>query len=416
MKKIFTIAFWEFVEKVKRKSFIFSMIITPLILFGLVYVGSISPSQGKEFPTYIGVIDQTGCYDNNIIGSLKDIKLKNGQPSFILLNLSDLSSSLSSQLNMAEELTINRSINGFIYIYNVNPDSLGIKFRSGGMSQSRDFLTIQDAVKEAILKYRMQKHGLISPEINAVFQNTKLEQVKIEDNRLRDENDFITTFLTGYFFILLLLIMILLTGGMFVRSIVEEKSNRIIEVILSSCNIEKLLGGKILGLSLLGLFQIFIWILIGGLFFSNEHINLALSPNLGLQITYFILGYFLYTSIFVGIGSIVNTEHEAQQVTANLSIILILPILISAQVLLNPDSYISLILSYFPLTTAPSMILRLNVLDPSLSEVLLTSSISIISIYFIIRLSSKIFKIGILSYDKIPSIKMLIERANKISN
>jgi ABC-2 type transport system permease protein len=120
------------------------------------------------------------------------------------------------------------------------------------------------------------------------------------------------------------------------------------------------------------------------------------------------LGYVFYVSIFVGIGSIVSTDQEAQQFTSYISIILILPTIFSVSAIQNPGSTLIKILSYIPFTSASIMMLRLKIETIPPVEILSIIMIMLLSIYLTITFSSKLFKIGILSYGKRPSIKELI--------
>jgi len=207
---------------------------------------------------------------------------------------------------------------------------------------------------------------------------------------------------------MLLLMMIIYSGQMLVRSLVEEKSNKLIEILISSCTPEQLLAGKILGLSALGLFQMFIWACIGIGLAGSSMIPASAFNNIFIMLVYFILGFLFYTALFVGIGSIVTTEQEAQQITSYLSLVLVLPIAISASAIFNPDSLLVEILSFIPLTIPAIMLLKINVVNVPTAEILSTIIIMVASIYITIFAASKIFRIGILSYGKRPGIKELI--------
>jgi len=202
--------------------------------------------------------------------------------------------------------------------------------------------------------------------------------------------------------------MIIYSGQMLVRSLVEEKSTKLIEILISSCSPEELMAGKILGLSALGLFQMFIWICIGIALAGSSLIPMSAFDNLWIMLVYFILGFLFYTAVFVGIGSIVTTEQEAQQITSYLSLVLVLPIAISASAITNPNSGLVQILSFIPLTIPAIMLLKINVVRVSTVEILSTITIMLASIYIMIYVASKIFRIGILSYGKRPGIKELI--------
>ncbi|RPI73224.1 MAG: ABC transporter permease, partial [Ignavibacteriales bacterium] len=199
------------------------------------------------------------------------------------------------------------------------------------------------------------------------------------------------------------------SGGMLIRSLVEEKSNRLIEIIISSCTPNELLTGKILGLSALGLTQIFIWIVLGITLTGSAVVPPEAFRNVIPILIYFILGFIFYTSLFVGIGSIVTSEQEAQQITTYLSFLLVLPIIFVLPALENPDALYIKILSYIPFTLPSFMMLRLNISPIPEWEILSTFLIMIISIYLMISISAKIFRIGILSYGKRPTLKELVQ-------
>jgi ABC-2 type transport system permease protein len=232
--------------------------------------------------------------------------------------------------------------------------------------------------------------------------------IKIEDNGKESSADFLTLFFSSFIFIMLLMMMILSTGNMLVRSLLEEKSNRLIEILVSSCTQKELLAGKVIALSGLGFTQIFIWSAIGLVSASTALVPLNVFDNILPMMIYFILGYVFYVSIFVGIGSVVSTEQEAQQITSYISIILTMPVIFSLTAIEYPGSLLVKILSFIPFTTASVMMLRVKIETIPLWEFITTILIMLISIYITILSSAKLFKIGILSYGKRPSVKELI--------
>jgi ABC-2 type transport system permease protein len=204
------------------------------------------------------------------------------------------------------------------------------------------------------------------------------------------------------------MMMIIYSGGMLVRSLLEEKSSRLMEILISSCTPDELITGKIFGLSALGLTQIIIWALVSTTLVNSAVIPSEIFNNILPVLLYFLLGFIFYSSIFVGIGSVVTSEQEAQMITTYLSFILVFPVVFSISIFNNPNTPLISILSYIPLTLPSVMILRINVAPISSIEFFLTIAIMLVSIYITIIVSSKIFRIGILSYGKRPSIKELI--------
>ena len=271
-----------------------------------------------------------------------------------------------------------------------------------------DLQRIENAVREIRIKFDLSRLGISPALINSAFENIKVDQVIVKEGKKGNSTDFLTEFLSAIVFIMLLLMMIIYSGQMLVRSLVEEKANKLIEILISSCTPEELLAGKILGLSALGLFQMLIWTCIGIALIGGSIIPVSAFNNFFIMLVYFILGFLFYTALFVGIGSIVTTEQEAQQITSYLSLLLVLPIAISASAIFNPDSLLVEILTYIPFTIPAIMLLKLNVTNVPAIEIFSTILIMIASIYITIFVSAKIFRIGILSYGKRPGIKELI--------
>jgi ABC-2 type transport system permease protein len=240
-----------------------------------------------------------------------------------------------------------------------------------------------------------------------------IQQKKISEDGKISDIDFLTTFFLSIIFILLLMMMVVYSGQMLVRSMIEEKSSRLIEMLISSSTPEELLTGKILGLSLLGLTQMMIWLLIGISLTASSLIPVSAFNNFLPMLLYFILGFLFYSSLFVGVGSTVNTEQEAQHITTYLSLILMLPVVIALPSIQNPDFLLTKIFSYFPLTTPTVMILRLNVGEVSGPEIIITLGILIISIFLVTRICAKVFRIGILSFGTKPSLREIINWIKK---
>jgi len=202
--------------------------------------------------------------------------------------------------------------------------------------------------------------------------------------------------------------LVMTSGQLLIRSVVEEKSNRVIEILLSSCSARDLMIGKILGLSGLGILQMMIWGVIGlGIAIKSGANIFELEPVL-VAAVYVVLGYFFYSAIFVAAGSPVTTEQEAQQITSYVSLMLVFPIVLVMPVMQNPDSSLIRILSFIPLLTPAFMVMRVSIQMPPLWEILSTLGLLLASAIFMMWIAGKIFRVAILVYGKRPSIPELI--------
>ncbi len=408
MNKIFSVAKWEFIEKVKTKAFLISMIITPVIIITFTVLPTLLGSQKSETTKVIGVVDKSGLYFDGLKEKIFRVKLSNNLPGYVLVNLTPEKNDSVKLQKYADEEVFSHKISGYLFIRHGGTDSVSIQWRSRSTANFKDIRTFEQAFNEVRIDLKFKQEGIDTSLKKYISNQVDIKPIKITKGGKDTESDFLTVFFSSFVFIILLMIMILSSGGMLVRSLLEEKSNRLIEILVSSCTPTQLLTGKIIGLSLLNLFQMFIWSLIGIALAGSITISPEAFANIGLDLVYFILGFVFYTGIFVGVGSIVTTEQEAQQFTSYISMILVLPIVFAITALQNPNSELVQILSYIPLTTPSIMLLRLNISPIPLWDILTTIFILIISILISIYIASKIFKIGILSYGKRPSVRELI--------
>ncbi|GBD87841.1 ABC-2 family transporter protein [bacterium BMS3Abin03] len=409
MHKTLIIAKWEYLEKIKTKAFVLSLVVTPLIII----LFSVLPallSQKEDMRTkVIGVVDTSGVFFNGLQKELEEYRIDNNQPNYVLINLSGRNKNLAELKSKADKDVLDKAIEGYMLILNAGTDSLKVDYRSEKIGSFKDLKIFNEKINKLRVQHELRAKGL-NPEVADILQNNvEINLIKIEKSGEDGRPDFMVVFFSSFIFILLLMMMVIYSGQMLVRSLIEEKSNRIIEILISSCKPEELLAGKILGLSALGLTQILIWSLIAVALIGGAVIPPSAFENILPMLLYFILGFLFYTTIFVGVGSIVNTEQEAQQFTTYISLLLILPVVFTMPAIENPDSLLIKILTYIPLTSPSIMLLRLKIAPVPLSDIIITLAIISTSTLVMIKIAAKIFRIGILSYGTKPSLKELIQ-------
>lgn len=407
MKKSLWVAKWEYLEKIKTKAFIISLFLTPAIIIAFSILPTMLATKENESTRAIGILDKTGEYFGELKNELESYKLKDNQQTYLVINLNSKNGFSETTKSDADNNVFKNKIDGYLLIDKIINDSVTIDYRTKSIGNFRDINRFEEAFNNIRIKKRLENES-VSPElVSFLRQNIQINQIKIEQPGEKGTSDFESIFFSSFIFILLLMMMIIYSGQMLVRSLLEEKSNRLIEILISSCTPNDLLAGKVLGLSSLGLTQIFVWMIIGISLAGAAVVPLSTYENIPLILVYFILGFVFYTTLFVGIGSIVSTEQEAQQITSYLSILLVLPTVFILSALQNPESSFIKTLSYIPFTLPSVMILRVNINPVPLWEILTTILIMIVSILVLIKVSSKIFRIGILSYGKMPSLSEL---------
>jgi len=409
MNKILTIARWEYLEKVKTKTFIISLVITPLIIIMFSLLPTLLTTKANIQTKIIGVVDTSGIYFHKLNDELEQYKLDDNQPNYILLNFADNKKTLKQLKTKADKNVIDNEIEGFLFILNGGTDSLEVEYRSENLGSFKDLRHFEEKINKIRIQNELNVRGIDPSLAEFVQSSVEIEQIKIEKSGKEGKQNFLVVFFSAFIFIMLLMMMVIYSGQLLIRSLIEEKSNRLIEILISSCTSEQLLAGKILGLSVLGLTQIFIWSLIATALVGGAVIPPAAFDNILPMLVYFIVGFIFYTTIFVGIGSIVTTEQEAQQMTTYISLILILPVVVAMPAIQNPESMMVTVLSYIPLTIPSIMLLRFKIAPVPLIDIIITLSIMFVSTIITLKIAAKIFRIGILSYGKKPTIKELIQ-------
>jgi ABC-2 type transport system permease protein len=408
MKKTLIIAKWEYIEKIRTKAFIISMFVTPAILLLFTLAPTWFSRTEEESTKVYGIIDTSRIYFSQLTSSLEQVRLKDGQPKYLIINLFGRKDNLDQLKKSADRDVIINKLQGYLLILNGGTDKIKLTFRSKGSGSFDDIDKIEGIFNKVKNKIQLEKAGVDTSIISSVSKYVGIEPIKIEQGGKESKADFLTLFFSSFIFIMLLMMMILSTGGMLVRSLLEEKSNRLIEILVSSCSKKQLLTGKVIALSGLGFTQIFIWAMLALVTARTALVPMEVFDNVFPMLGFFILGYVFYVSIFVGVGSIVSTEQEAQQITSYISIILIIPTIFAVSAIQNPGSTLIKILSYIPFTSASIMMLRLKIETIPAGEIMSAILIMLISIYLTISFSAKLFKIGILSYGKRPALKELI--------
>ena len=409
MKKIITISMWEYLEKVKTKAFIISLIVTPIILIAVTLLPSLLARDENPEVELIGVIDTSGVYFQFLSEEFQKYELPDGQKNYVLLNLNRNEKSFEELKKNADKDVLNSIIKGYLIIEVNEGDSIFAEYRSNLLRQFKIVEQFEEALDHFRTKRILEQAGVPISLLEKLQTRTIIQQKKISESGTVSDLDFLSTFLMSVVLILLLMMMVVYSGQMLVRSMIEEKSSRLIEMLVSSSTPEELLTGKILGLSMLGITQILIWVLLGMSLVASSLLPVTAFKNIFPMLLYFILGFLFYASLFVGIGSTVNTEQEAQHITTYLSLILMLPVVIAMPAIQNPDFIVTKVFSYIPLTIPTVMLLRLNVQNVSDLDIIISLLIMVFSIFIVTKVSAKIFRIGILSYGNKPTLKEIFK-------
>jgi len=400
---------WEFLEKVKTKAFVISLVLMPVIMVGFGVLPTLLSMKEDEKPVTIGIADETGTVVQPLAEELdQKYKLSGGQPNYIIRNLATAEGGLPTTTE-ANKMVAQGSIEGYFFIPTTVYDSGKVEYRSENVGNIKLQERFTRAIEDVVMEKRFKDQHIDPSMMKKLVATVDIKSIKLSQKGEEKESGFVETFFSAYVVIMMMFFLVLTSGQLLIRSVVEEKSNRVIEVLLSSCSAQDLMTGKILGLSGLALFQLLIWSVMGfAVSLQFRGISIIAPENIVACLAYLVFGFLLYAGIFVAIGSPVTTEQEAQQLTGYVTMFLIAPIIFVLPVMQNPDSLMVRILSYVPLLTPTLMVLRISVQMPPAWEILATIGLLAVSSLFMMWVAGKIFRTAILVYGKRPTIPELI--------
>jgi ABC-2 type transport system permease protein len=428
MKKIWLVTKREYITRVKKKSFLVMTLLSPLLIvlfYGIIFYFSFNKDISDTSKKVL-IVDESGNFKN---------QLKNSKTiSFEYVNID------KNEIQKVLEIDENY---GIIFIP-ANSDSIKeLEFLGKEQPSLNTLDYIESQFLSTIKNKKLSEKGIdkeILTQINS--QKLNLKTIKYTEKGIEKGNSGVTTMI-GFIGAFLIYLFIFLYGIQVMRGVIEEKTNRIVEVIISSVKPFQLMMGKIVGIAMVGLTQFLLWIVLvsvlsgpvsgtimnlmdvspteiaasqgakipentneGGIgVFMNDLGNYNFTLILCMFLFYFISGYLFYGSLFAAIGSAVDNETDTQQFMFPMTMPLILAFVLAQSVVVNaPNGSIAVWLSMIPFTSPVVMMVRLPFGVP-VWQILVSMLSMITGFIFTVWLAGRIYRIGILTFGKKPSYK-----------
>lgn len=432
--KMWTIIKKEYKQIVKKKSFVISTILTPVMMAGFIFLPMLLTKVGREVKTIV-IEDHSGIVlqpfekktkaDKNAETVLK-LKFeaasaapdKSAEQNKLIKEYEQaLADKNEVQLQLIPEYKqkiLDKEIDGLVLVPENVRETRRIFFCALNIS---DFVTnkyitstVQKILSEKILTEQAIDIKIVEEAIRDVDMGTF--KVKKEGTTKTSSG---MEYMMSIFMLTILFTIIMAYGQLIMRGVLEEKSSRIVEVLISSTRTQTLFYGKIIGIGLAGLTQVGVWLALAVGLMGRSSLGIDkgvvnfLTPELAVYFTiFFIIGYFMFSIMFSIVGASVNTDQEAQQYAAPITYLLLIPFIIGIMVTQNPNTPLVIIASLFPLFTPTLMFMRISVAVPSFFQIVLSMVLSILFTMFLAWLGAKIFRVGILMYGKKPSVKEIM--------
>jgi ABC-2 type transport system permease protein len=390
MRNIWLVAQHEFLKNIRKRSFLFAVFGIPLMMVAIFAVVFFVSEQAEVSGTAlgaIGVVDEASVLVEEV-ALPEDYTLMTADEAREALEAEEISAYFLLPENYLSRGTVE------LYAYG----SVGIEAQN----------TFEDFLLENLTA---------RVEIDAPAERVEdpADMVIYLENNQREltENAFIGLFLVPMIFAVILMVALQLSGTSLMSGIVEEKSNHIMEILITSIRPMELLTGKLIGLGVLGLVQLGVWVVIGRivlLFGADIEFLSAVTLPLDLVVlalVYFLLTYFLMAGVLAGIGAVAGSEQESRQIAGVLWLLIVIPFFFFAQLLSDPDAPLLVGLTLFPFTAGMTYLLRTPFTTLPFTEVALSLGILLLTTVFVAWASAKVFRWALLLYGQKPNLRTL---------
>jgi ABC-2 type transport system permease protein len=393
----------EYLERIRTRAFLLATILIPLLMGGFVFGSGYLTTRTKS-SAHVAIVSTDPIFSEDLKQSLM-----HGKKSSMTVDL--LEPNPGVRQGLEGRLRARNDLAGYLWVTPPTRQSDRPSFtyvpRSAGDIVTQEVLT--ESVKDVLTRERLTHQGMGATDIDALMAPVEIDTSSTGDSRI--------AFGAAYVFFFLMYMVIMLYGMNTARSIIEEKTSRVFEVLLSTITPDEMLAGKILGVGAVGLTQIGVWMLAAGILattFSGAlpggvagH-SVVSGTQIAFFVAYFIFGFLLYSSIAAALGAMTNSEQELQQLNMFLVMPLAFCMLMIFVIVPAPNSTLARIVSLIPFCSPLLMNFRISLTHVNPYEIILSFLLMGLTIWGILYLASRIYRVGILMYGKKPNLPEIL--------
>ena len=395
----------ELREKLISKTFIFMTIFFPILLFGMAGLQALIFSDKSS--DKIDIVSETEALTNALQNELMKSDLtKDGKTSLTFYTMDH--SSLKTFLDSKKKDLLANKLTGVIYIPSSALKNKKIEYYSQTPSNLNLNRKLEGPLNQVLIDSYFGNKSLSPEELDFARKGIDINGFKISKEENIKEEGY-GSLILSYVFTFLLYISLLLTGQQMLQSVIEEKSSKIVEVVLSSVSPRELMTGKIIGSALTALIQMSIWL--AAIITVASSAIYALPPEVTVSITTtqvvflmvnFAVGLILFLSLFGMMGAIFDNPQDAQSGMWPVMLLIIIPILVAMSMMQNPNSPIANAAALFPFTSVMVMPVKMTLIDVPVWQLFFAVMVNIAAIFFIFPIAGKVYRVGILRTGKKP--------------
>lgn len=408
-RQAFIIARREFLERVRNKWFAIVTILGPIGMVAAIVLPAYLSVRSVEEGFHVQVVDRS---ERNV-AEMMNIDLDARGITFKLEPVPP-----ETEESVLESRIRDEKIDGYLVFPKDVLMGGTVIYRGDNATNMLVTKGLSSLVDFAVFRTRGKDMGLGELQITSLFQEVEFESKQTTGQG--EATSGTASFVVGYAVMFVLYIAILLYGVAVLRSVIQEKNNRVVEIMVSSVRPISLMLGKVIGVGCVGLLQLVLWGLMAALIVTFREQVLGLFgidgagafelPSIGaadfaIILIYFFLGYFFYASLYAAIGAMVNSEQEAQQAQTPVMLMLIIPVMCVQIVAGDPRGGVAEVLTQIPFASPVLMPMRFLLDAASITEILTSIGILLVSLVGAIVLAAKVYRVGILSYGKKPTFR-----------
>jgi len=412
----------EYLQRLRSPGFIIGTVLGVLAVVALAFLPSLLNLLNQPSTTRVAVVDP-----RNLIYSYLPVQTV---PTPTALPTSTSQSALPaasgiiifSKADTADETTLSQrvtagTLDGYVIVNGDQASNVSFTYHVKDRPGTTTAIQLATLLSAATTQAKLRQLGITAQQAQALFSTPKVTVEPIVAGTLKNQSVVEQSTLLVYVLLIFLYVTILMYGLQVAMGVVEEKSSRIMEILVTAVRPVELMMGKVVGIGLAGLTQAGIVVVAGLLLLaiggslssaiSTSGVNIALVPasTLILFLVFFLLGYLLFAALYGALGSLVSRTEDVNSITGPLTIVMVGVYLVSISALGNPDADYIKWLSFVPFFTPMLMFIRVALSNPPIWEIALSIVLLVAAIFLCTWLAAKIYRIGVLMYGKRPSFR-----------
>lgn len=412
MKRVLALVRREYLERVRTKAFIIGTVLGPIFMIAMTILPSLLMSRGGK-PLRVSVLDQGGQFKDQIEAALASRKV-NDQLRFLLQPLPP--GSAEEQEAKLKDAVLKGGLDGYLVLPKDVLTQSSASYFGKNVSNVVDLGAMESAVSQTLVGVRLTAAGVPPDKVKDVTRRVEMKRAKVTASGASEDRGAAT--IMAIILLMILYTSVLVWGQLMLTSVIEEKTSRVVEVMVSAISPFQLLIGKLLGVGAAGLTQFLVWVssmvalsLFGaGMAAAMGNFKIPEIPPILLVslLVFFLLGFLLYSALFAAVGASVNSQQEASSLAFPVMMPLIMGVMLFPMVMQAPDGTAATVLSFIPFFTPLLMFLRVAIMTPPMWQIVLSMITTALTIAAVLWFAARVYRVGILMYGKKPTFPELM--------